>query len=281
MKSLKFESFTKFKITSINPDLKMKKLWDFSLLFLTFINFFILPLEVCFFVKSPQNEIFSSYQIIHILKLFNVFVYGLDIILNFFTGFFYEGAIIKDLKMIRRKYLSRLFLYDLLAYIPIFAYVFETDLVDFNKNYLLLNIMFCFIFKKFNKIIKDFEEFLIQEKESFENFFSISCLYLKILLIAHVFACFWYLIGTYPPEKKSWLTVYGLESSSWDHQYLNSLYWSLVTMVTVGYGDITPQNNLEKIFCIIAMLVGFTIFGFTLGNLGDIIHKMNANEQEL
>lgn len=211
----------------------------------------------------------------------NIVVYASDILLNFFTGYYYEGNIIMDLKLIRKNYFSNLFLMDFLSYVPIIIFAFDSYLIQITRAYLIINILFLFILKKYSLRIKDFKEFLIQQKEEYENHFSILVLYLKIFLIAHIFACFWYLIGTYNTSKTTWITNYNLKSTTWDDKYLNSIYWSLVTMVTVGYGDIVPQNNNEKVFCIITMLVGFTVFGFTLGNLGEIIHKMNAKNQDL
>lgn len=225
--------------------------------------------------------VFSENNAVYFIKIMNIVVYAGDILLNFFTGYYYEGNIIMDLKQIRKNYLSNLFLQDFLSYVPIIIFAFDRYLIEITRTYLIINILFLFILKKYSQRIKDFKEFLIQQKEEYENHFSILVLYLKIFLIAHIFACFWYLIGTYNTSKITWITNYNLKSTTWDDKYLNSIYWSLVTMVTVGYGDIVPQNNTEKVFCIITMLVGFTVFGFTLGNLGEIIHKMNAKNQDL
>ena len=276
----KFLKAIQKKFRYINPDLRKTKIWDIFLVILSFLNFFLLSLEICFFIDENETT-FSSYFFIHFIKITNILCYGVDIFLNFFTGFYHKGSMVIDLKLIRRNYFSELFFFDLLAYIPIISYVFESSFIHFSKKYFIINILFFFIIKKYNKKLKILKEFLIQEKESFENVFSILILYLRILFIAHIFACFWYLLGTYYDDKNTWITTYKLGFTQWSNKYVSSLYWSLVTMVTVGYGDIVPQNNAEKIYCIITMLIGFTVFGFTLGSLGDIIHKMNENDQEL
>ena len=37
-----------------------------------------------------------------------------------------------------------------------------------------------------------------------------------------------------------------------------SIYWAVVTMTTVGYGDITPVTNVGRFFSTIVMLLGYT-----------------------
>ena len=75
-------------------------------------------------------------------------------------------------------------------------------------------------------------------------------LFLIVFYIAHFFSCTWYYIGLIDiSNKNSWLNVKELNNESWEMKYVSSLYFSIVTMVTVGYGDISPTTLKEKNFC--------------------------------
>ena len=44
-------------------------------------------------------------------------------------------------------------------------------------------------------------------------------------------------------------------------------YFALTTLSTVGYGDLAPQSNVEKIFGIIIMILGIALFSYIMGKL--------------
>jgi len=44
-----------------------------------------------------------------------------------------------------------------------------------------------------------------------------------------------------------------------------SIYWSIVTMTTVGYGDITPVTHLGQLLSSVVMLLGYTIIAVPTG----------------
>ncbi len=48
--------------------------------------------------------------------------------------------------------------------------------------------------------------------------------------------------------------------------WLDAVYFSVITLTTVGYGDITPHTPLGKVFTIFYVLTGIAIIG-TFANL--------------
>ena len=55
-----------------------------------------------------------------------------------------------------------------------------------------------------------------------------------------------------------------------------SLYWTITTLTTTGYGDIIPIDNKERIMNIAIMLVGATVFGYVVANISTIVQEFNA-----
>lgn len=48
-------------------------------------------------------------------------------------------------------------------------------------------------------------------------------------------------------------------------------YFFLTTLSSVGFGDYHPRNDYERLLCTLVFLFGCMIFGYVLGNYGDII----------
>ena len=47
---------------------------------------------------------------------------------------------------------------------------------------------------------------------------------------------------------------------NYDTTVLSQLYYVVVTLSTVGYGDITPQTTLHKVFAIVMIVSGVAFF---------------------
>ena len=64
--------------------------------------------------------------------------------------------------------------------------------------------------------------------------------------------------------------IYVIESAGPDSQFKtmgNGVYWAIVTMTTVGYGDYVPQTSLGRLLASVVMMLGFGIIAIPTGIL--------------
>lgn len=60
--------------------------------------------------------------------------------------------------------------------------------------------------------------------------------------------------------------------------YLDALYFSVMTLVTVGYGDLYPQTNLGKLFSIFYVLIGVGIITALIVNINHALAQYHRNK---
>jgi len=67
-------------------------------------------------------------------------------------------------------------------------------------------------------------------------------------LIAHLAGCFFIKLALTSDAEKTWINSIGIDENDHIEVYISAVYWSIITMITVGYGDITPKNKCKNIF---------------------------------
>ncbi|KAL8231264.1 hypothetical protein R6Q57_001042 [Mikania cordata] len=55
------------------------------------------------------------------------------------------------------------------------------------------------------------------------------------------------------------------------HELLDSMYFCVVTMTTVGYGDLVPETNFAKVLACVFVFLGMFLGGFALSKAADYI----------
>lgn len=82
-------------------------------------------------------------------------------------------------------------------------------------------------------------------------------------------------------SRKNWIYEYGMTDTSNYELYITAFYFTVTTIVTVGYGDITAVSVGEKIVCIFLMLIGVIAFSFGTGALSSIIASYDTSQAKL
>lgn len=60
-----------------------------------------------------------------------------------------------------------------------------------------------------------------------------------------------------------------------------SIYWTIVTITTVGYGDITPETSLGQAIAAFTMLLGYSIIAIPTGILTAEISQEMVRSKDL
>lgn len=89
-------------------------------------------------------------------------------------------------------------------------------------------------------------------------------------ILVHVAACIFVLIAKLEEDNvNSWINKFGDQEGI--DLYIQSIYFIVTTVATVGYGDVYPVTINERVFTITLMIIGVSAFTFISGALSSII----------
>ena len=91
------------------------------------------------------------------------------------------------------------------------------------------------------------------------------------ILCTHILACMWLFAAEISSEPENWVKSAGIVNYPDAKKYLISFYYIITTVTTVGYGDISATNDVERFFAITYMILGQIGLTYAISLLGSIV----------
>uniref|UniRef100_A0A915J2C6 Cyclic nucleotide-binding domain-containing protein n=1 Tax=Romanomermis culicivorax TaxID=13658 RepID=A0A915J2C6_ROMCU len=217
---------------------------------------------------------------LELIELIVDVMFIIDIIINFRTTYVNENdEVISHPGKIALHYFKGWFLIDCLAAIPFDMMFYNasndetTTLIGLLKTARLLRLV---------RVVRKLDRY------SEYGAAVLLLLMATFVLIAHWLACAWYFIGfaELSTHNITWLhQLSGLLHTPFNgtqggpglrSKYVTALYFTLSTVTSIGFGNVSATTDAEKIFTIIMMILGSLMYAIIFGNVSAIIQRLYA-----
>uniref|UniRef100_A0A673VYQ6 Voltage-gated inwardly rectifying potassium channel KCNH2 n=1 Tax=Salmo trutta TaxID=8032 RepID=A0A673VYQ6_SALTR len=259
-----------------------KAVWDWLILLLVIYTAILTPYSAAFLLHDQEEAAMLncgySCSPLNVVDLIVDIMFIVDIVINFRTTYVNTNdEVVSAPLRIAIHYFKGWFLIDMVAAIPFDLLIYRsgeetTTLIGLLKTARLLRLV---------RVARKLDRY---SEYGAAVLFLLMCTF---ALIAHWLACIWYAIGSVERNGSiGWLhtlgeslgkhyndTVRGSGPSIKD-KYVTALYFTFSSLTSVGFGNVSPNTNSEKIFSICVMLIGSLMYASIFGNVSAIIQRL-------
>ncbi|XP_051753832.1 potassium voltage-gated channel subfamily H member 7 isoform X4 [Ctenopharyngodon idella] len=273
----------KFTILHYSP---FKAVWDWLILLLVIYTAIFTPYSAAFLLndleEERRRECGYSCSPLNVVDLIVDIMFIVDILINFRTTYVNANEeVVSHPAKIAVHYFKGWFFIDMVAAIPFDLLIFEagseetTTLIGLLKTARLLRLV---------RVARKLDRY---SEYGAAVLMLLMCIF---ALIAHWLACIWYAIGNverpYLAHTIGWLDNLGMSigkqynvsdrssGPSIRDKYVTALYFTFSSLTSVGFGNVSPNTNSEKIFSICVMLIGSLMYASIFGNVSAIIQRL-------
>nr|XP_003466024.1 potassium voltage-gated channel subfamily H member 6 [Cavia porcellus] len=263
-----------------------KAVWDWLILLLVIYTAVFTPYSAAFLLsdqdESQRGACGYTCSPLTMVDLIVDIMFVVDIVINFRTTYVNSNdEVVSHPRRIAVHYFKGWFLIDMVAAIPFDLLIFRTGsdetttLIGLLKTARLLRLV---------RVARKLDRY---SEYGAAVLFLLMCTF---ALIAHWLACIWYAIGNverpYLEPKIGWLDSLGAQlgkhyngsdpasGPSVQDKYVTALYFTFSSLTSVGFGNVSPNTNSEKVFSICVMLIGSLMYASIFGNVSAIIQRL-------
>ena len=229
----------------------------------------------------------------------------MDMLVQFRTCYTDDGVLITNKILIAKRYFKCWFWFDLMCNMASFAgYVSGNSMIqtDVIKNGRVAKIIRLWkvlrVLRLRNTVKRETSAGLSADSKQVMKLKRLKKPLLALIGAAHIFACGWHSFTPTETEANNYKEMHGDEDMpSWmlnyigdaeqmaamhlSERYITCLYWAVVAVSTVGYGDICPETFNEQIYAAVVLLLGTAVFAFTTGTVTAIVFDKSSGDAQL
>lgn len=98
-------------------------------------------------------------------------------------------------------------------------------------------------------------------------------------MFIHISTCLWIFISRITKYDNNWTYKFDLNNLTDYELYIESLFYIISTVTTVGYGNSYSTNSLERIYTTIIMVLSIWLYSVAVGKISDSVSSRDAANQ--